>query len=54
MVDAQAITEPLIKLVRAKTGDDGAQVSGVSPLPGHAGFGYSFFLERSRAATPSS
>jgi aminoglycoside phosphotransferase (APT) family kinase protein len=53
MADTQAITEPLTKLVRAKTGDAGARVTEVSPLPGHAGFGYSFFLERSGAAQPS-
>jgi aminoglycoside phosphotransferase (APT) family kinase protein len=53
MADTRAITEPLTKLVRAKTGDAGARVTEVSALPGHAGFGYSFFLERSRVAQPS-
>ncbi len=53
MADAQAITESLTKLARAKTGDVGARVTEVSALPGHAGFGYSFFLERSNAAKPS-
>jgi aminoglycoside phosphotransferase (APT) family kinase protein len=53
MADNQAITEPLTQLVRAKTGDARARVTEVSPLPGHAGFGFSFLLERSDAAEPS-
>ncbi len=36
----------LTALVRAKTGDPGASARDISPLPGHAGFGYSFFLDR--------
>lgn len=36
----------LTALVRAKTGDGGARVHSVEALPGHAGFGYSFGVER--------
>jgi aminoglycoside phosphotransferase (APT) family kinase protein len=43
----QQITAQLTTLVRAKTGDRGATIRGISPLPGHAGFGYSFILDRS-------
>jgi aminoglycoside phosphotransferase (APT) family kinase protein len=46
--DAADLIEPLTRLVRAKTGDDGATVADVRALPGHAGFGYSFLLETSR------
>jgi aminoglycoside phosphotransferase (APT) family kinase protein len=53
MAETQAITEPLTRLVRAKTGDRAAQVTEVSALPGHAGFGYSFVLECSTGAQPS-
>jgi aminoglycoside phosphotransferase (APT) family kinase protein len=52
MVDAQAITEPLTRLVRAKTRDGAARVTEVSALPGHAGFGYSFILERGGSSQP--
>jgi aminoglycoside phosphotransferase (APT) family kinase protein len=54
VADTARITEPLTALLRAKTGDGGARVTDVRPLPGHAGFGYGFVLERSRAdAKPS-
>jgi aminoglycoside phosphotransferase (APT) family kinase protein len=54
MADTHAIVEPLTKLVRSKTGDASARVTDVQALPGHAGFGYSFLLERgSAAAKPS-
>ena len=36
-------------MVRAKTADGGAHISDLSPLPGHAGFGYSFILHRTTA-----
>src|SRR5271154_1782805 len=37
----------LRRLVRAKTGDAGADVADIQTLPGHAGFSYSFLLTRS-------
>jgi aminoglycoside phosphotransferase (APT) family kinase protein len=45
----EQIVSPLTTLVRAKTGDAGATVRDISPLPGHAGFGYSFVLDRTTA-----
>jgi len=51
--DIGQITAQLTALVRAKTGDAGARVTGVTPLPGHAGFGYSFVLERMTAGGPA-
>ena len=48
MPDIQTISEQLTRLVRAKTADAAATVTNIEPLPGHAGFGYSFVLERSR------
>lgn len=47
------ITRQATAMVRAKTKDPGARISGVSALPGHAGFGYSFILERTTAGGPS-
>src|SRR5438309_974606 len=47
------IIEQLTRLVRAKTGDGAARVSDVAALPGHAGFGYSFNLERTTQGGPS-
>jgi len=49
----EEITSQLTTLVRARTGDSGANVHDVTPLPGHAGFGYSFILERATAGGPS-
>ncbi len=49
----EEITRQATTMVRAKTGDPGARISEVSPLPGHAGFGYSFILERTTAGGPS-
>lgn len=49
----EQITEQLTRLVRAKTGDSGAAVNSVSALPGHAGFGYSFVLERTTSGGPA-
>lgn len=40
-------------LVRAKTGDSGARAHSLEPLPGHAGFSYSFILDRSNGGTPA-
>ena len=48
--DIEQVTTQLTKLVRAKTGDAGARAHSLESLPGHAGFSYSFILERS---TPS-
>jgi aminoglycoside phosphotransferase (APT) family kinase protein len=45
----EQIAPQLARLVRAKTGDAGATVREISPLPGHAGFGYSFVLDRTTA-----
>jgi len=47
------ITRQLTVLVRAKTGDNDARVSGLEALPGHAGQSYSFDCEaRSAAGAP--
>jgi aminoglycoside phosphotransferase (APT) family kinase protein len=52
--DIEEVTAQLTKLVRAKTGDAGARVHSLETLPGHAGFSYSFILERSTdSATPA-
>jgi len=45
--DIEQITAQLTALVRAKTGDAGARAHSLESLPGHAGFSYSFILERS-------
>ena len=45
--------ERLNELVRAKTGDPGARAHSLEVLPGHAGFSYSFVLDRTRADAPS-
>src|ERR1700683_103133 len=47
------ITRQATAMLRAKTGDPGARISEVTALPGHAGFGYSFILERTTAGGPS-
>src|SRR5579872_5815565 len=49
----EEITAQATKMVRAKTGDPGARILEVSALPGHAGFGYSFMLERTTSGGPS-
>jgi aminoglycoside phosphotransferase (APT) family kinase protein len=51
--DIGQIGEQLTALVRAKTGDSDARALDVTPLPGHAGFGYSFTLQRTTAGGPS-
>ncbi len=52
--DIEQVTAQLTKLVRAKTGDAGARAHSLETLPGHAGFSYSFILERSHdGATPA-
>ncbi len=54
MTSLERITGQLTTMVRAKTDDRGARVSGVETLPGHAAFGCGFLLERSvPGATPS-
>lgn len=45
--DIEQVTAQLTALVRAKTGDAGARAHSLESLPGHAGFSYSFVLERS-------
>jgi aminoglycoside phosphotransferase (APT) family kinase protein len=47
--DIEKVTAQLTALVRAKTGDAGARAHSLESLPGHAGFSYSFILERSDA-----
>ena len=50
----EEVTAQLTKLVRAKTGDAAARAHSLETLPGHAGFSYSFILERSTdSATPA-
>ncbi|HZC45648.1 MAG TPA: hypothetical protein VE243_04175 [Candidatus Acidoferrum sp.] len=50
----EQVAAQLTALIRAKTGDAGARVHSIESLPGHAGFSYSFVLERSTpTATPS-
>jgi aminoglycoside phosphotransferase (APT) family kinase protein len=48
----EEISVQLTRLVRAKTGDSAAAVREISPLPGHAGFGYSFMLDRTTSGAP--
>ena len=47
LADQEQVTAQLTKLVCAKTGDAGARAHSLDALPGHAGFSYSFILERS-------
>jgi aminoglycoside phosphotransferase (APT) family kinase protein len=50
----EQVAAQLTALMRAKTGDAGARVHSIESLPGHAGFSYSFVLERSTpTAKPS-
>src|SRR5271156_6675665 len=52
--DIEQVTAQLTKLVRSKTGDSAARAHSLETLPGHAGFSYSFILERStEGATPA-
>ncbi len=52
--DIEQVTAQLTALVRAKTGDARARAHSLETLPGHAGFSYSFILERSDpGATPA-
>jgi aminoglycoside phosphotransferase (APT) family kinase protein len=44
--------EPLKRLIRVQTGDVGARAHSLETLPGHAGFSYSFMLERSDGGAP--
>src|SRR5882757_674772 len=47
------VAAQLTALVRAKTGDSGARAHSLGSLPGHAGFSYSFVLERSDGGAPA-
>ncbi len=49
----ELITEQLNSLARARTGDSKACARELTALPGHAGFGYSFILERTTPGGPS-
>lgn len=49
----EEVTAQLTALVRAKTGDARARAHSLESLPGHAGFSYSFVLERSDRGTPA-
>jgi len=49
----EEITAQATAMVRAKTGDPGARVLAVEALPGHAGFGYSFMLDRTTSGGAS-
>src|SRR5260370_29308808 len=50
----EQVATQLTALVRAKTGDAGARAHSLESLPGHAGFSYSFIVERSAPdATPA-
>jgi aminoglycoside phosphotransferase (APT) family kinase protein len=52
-----AVTEETVAqlnaLVRAKTGDPGARAHSLETLPGHAGFSYSFILDRTDGGSPA-
>ncbi len=47
------VLDTLGRLIRAKTGDAGAKVHTLGDLPGHAGFSYSFVVERSDGGAPA-
>jgi aminoglycoside phosphotransferase (APT) family kinase protein len=47
------VVEKIGALVRARSGDAGARVHSVSTLPGHAGYSYSFVVERSDGGSPA-
>jgi aminoglycoside phosphotransferase (APT) family kinase protein len=49
----EEVTAQLTALVRAKTRDARARAHSIESLPGHAGFSYSFVLERSDRGTPA-
>ncbi|HSU91444.1 MAG TPA: phosphotransferase family protein [Sporolactobacillaceae bacterium] len=49
----EEVAAQLTALVRAKTGDPGARAHSLGSLPGHAGFSYSFVLERSDGGEPA-
>src|SRR5216684_3147460 len=50
---ASDVLEGLTRLLRSKTGDNSARVYSLSTLPGHAGFSYSFVVEREDGGDPS-
>ena len=49
----EQVAAQLTALMRAKTGDTGARAHSLASLPGHAGFSYSFVLERSDRGAPA-
>src|SRR6267154_1295464 len=49
----EEVAAQLTALVRTKTGDSGARAHSLGSLPGHAGFSYSFVLERSDGGVPA-
>src|SRR5271168_4384122 len=49
----EEVAAQLTALVRAKTGDAGARAHTLAALPGHAGFSYSFLLERADRGAPA-
>ncbi|HKV54110.1 MAG TPA: phosphotransferase family protein [Candidatus Binataceae bacterium] len=51
--DSEETLQQLNRLVQAKTGDQAARAHSLETLPGHAGFSYSFVLERSSPLAPS-
>src|SRR5216684_2289983 len=51
--DVEQVAAQLTALVRAKTGDGGARAHSLASLPGHAGFSYSFVLDRSDGGAPA-
>ncbi len=51
--DAERIEEQLTALCRTKTGDPGATIGDIQPLPGHAGLSYSFVLRSGSDAEPN-
>jgi aminoglycoside phosphotransferase (APT) family kinase protein len=51
--NADEVLTQLNRLLRAKTGDAGAHAHSLETLPGHAGFSYSFVLERNDGGNPA-
>jgi aminoglycoside phosphotransferase (APT) family kinase protein len=51
--NADEVLTQLNRLVRAKTGNARARAHSLETLPGHAGFSYSFMLERDDGSTPA-
>lgn len=47
------VLEKIGALVRARSGDAGARIHSLETLPGHAGYSYSFVIERSDGGSPA-